>query len=188
MHSRAIDDLRYIRETMRRAGSFTSVPGWGGVLMGVCAVVAMAIAAQVATEKDWFFTWVAAAFIALLLGGWAMDRKAVANKESLLSGPGRKFAFALMPALVAGTVMSVALYHYRIFHLLPGIWLLMYGTGIVSAGAHSVRIVPVMGLFFVGLGTLALFAPAQWGNWFMGLGFGGLHIAFGMHIARKYGG
>lgn len=188
LHSRALDDLRYIRQTMTRAGAFTAVPGWGGVVMGVVALVAMVVAAFTESDGAWFLTWMVAALAAVLTGGWAMDRKAAANNEPLLRGPGRNFAFALLPPLTVGAFLSIVLYRNGIVDLLPGVWLLLYGTGVVAAGAFSVRIVPVMGLSFMTLGALALFVPAAWGNALLGLGFGGLHIVFGLLIARKYGG
>jgi threonine/homoserine/homoserine lactone efflux protein len=67
-------------------------------------------------------------------------------------------------------------------------WLLLYGTAVVAGGAFSVQIVPVMGLCFMAAGVLALFSPTAWCQWIMGAAFGGLHIAFGIPIARRHGG
>ena len=71
---------------------------------------------------------------------------------------------------------------------IAGVWLLLYGTGVVTGGAFSIRIVPLMGLCFMVLGAVALFCPPNWGNAFLASGFGGLHILFGAVIASKYGG
>jgi hypothetical protein len=74
------------------------------------------------------------------------------------------------------------------YQLMPGIWLLLYGAGVVTGGAYSIKLVPVMGGCFMALGTLAFLAAPRWGVPFMAAGFGGLHIVFGLIIARKYGG
>ncbi|MBI3427053.1 MAG: hypothetical protein HY011_29340 [Acidobacteria bacterium] len=183
-----MDNLRFIRETMERATSFTAVPGWGGVFIGMTALAATAVAVQQRTTRAWLLTWLVEALLALAVGGWAMQHKARAAESTVLSGPGRKFALSLLPPLLAGALLSVVLYRAHVFFALPGLWLLMYGTGVVTGGAFSVRIVPVMGLCFMALGIVALTAPAAYGNWFMAAGFGGLHIIFGIIIARRYGG
>jgi hypothetical protein len=107
---------------------------------------------------------------------------------SLLSGPGRKFALSLSPPLVAGALLTAVLYRAQVVELIPGMWLLLYGVGIVTGGAFSVKIVPVMGLGFMLVGAAALFCPAAWGNSLMAAGFGGLHLIFGIIIARRHGG
>jgi hypothetical protein len=188
LHDRAIANLRFIRETMERASSFTAVPGWGGVLMGATALAATFIAAQQASRNLWLATWVVEALLAFVIGGWAMDRKARRVETPLLSGPGRKFALSYSPPILVGALLTVVLYQAGLVNVLPGVWLLLYGTGVVTGGAFSVRIVPVMGLCFMLLGAIALFAPASWRNYLMAAGFGGLHIIFGIIIARRHGG
>jgi len=188
LHDRAMDNLRYIRETMERASAFTAVPGWGQVAIGVSALAATYVAARQPTARAWLGVWVAEALISLLIAGWLMDRKARALGTPLLSGPGRKVAFSLSPPMIVGALLTVVLFQAGLTKTIPAIWLLLYGTGVVTGGMFSVSVVPVMGLCFMVLGGVALFAPADWGNWLMAAGFGGLHIIFGTIIARKYGG
>lgn len=188
LHERAMDNLRYIRETMERATSFTAISGWGLVTIGFSALAASSISAQQKTFQGWLAVWVAAALIALLIAGWSMDRKARAAKMPLLSGPGRKVAFSISPPLFAGAIVTVVLYRAGLTNAIPGLWLLLYGTGVITGGMFSVSAVPIMGLCFMTLGAAAFLAPAGVANWFMAAGFGGLHIVFGVIIARRYGG
>lgn len=188
LHARAMDNLRYIRETMERASYFTAVPGWGQVAIGSTALIAAYIAWRQSTATAWLETWIAEGVISLLIAGWSMDRKARALQVPLLSGPGRKVAFSLTPPIFVGGLLTVVLYRQGSIGIIPGVWLLLYGTGVVTGGMFSVRVVPVMGLCFMLLGAVALFCPAGWGNLFMAAGFGGLHLVFGVIIARRHGG
>ena len=188
LHERAMDNLHYIRSTMERAGSFTAVPGWGHVGMGLAALIAAHLAAHQPTHLSWLATWLGTAAIAAAIGLATMHRKAHTANLSLISGVGRKFMLSLCPPMLAGVPLTLVFYRFGAVDSLPGLWLLLYGTGIVTAGAFSIRIVPMMGLCFTTLGILALFTPPSWGNTFMAAGFGGLHIIFGMVIARRYGG
>lgn len=188
LHGRAMDNLRFIRETMERASSFTAVPGWGGVAIGVTALIAALVAIGIPDEHEWMYVWACELPLALLIGGWTMKRKAGVAQLKLLSAPGRKFTLSLTPPLVAGAFLSVALAREGAFNSLPGMWMLLYGAGVVTGGAFSVRVVPVMGLCFMALGALTLFVPITWGNFMMAAGFGGLHIIFGTIIARRHGG
>ena len=188
LHDRAMDNLRFIRETMERAGSFTAVPGWGQVGVGVTAFGAAVLAARQSSVELWLATWLAEAVVALVIGGWALARKAYAANDPILSGPARRVGLSFLPPMVAAGLLTIALYSAGQWQALPAIWLLMYGVGVATAGAFSVRVVPVMGLCFMLLGSVALFGPAAWGNWCMAAGFGGLHMVFGGLIAWKYGG
>lgn len=188
LHARAMDNLRFIRETMESAASFTAVSGWGLCIIGCTALVATRIASQQQTPRAWLITWFVEATLSLLISGLAMSRKARAAETPLLSRPGRKLALNFSPSIFVGALLTIALFRAKQFDIIPAMWLLLYGAGIVTGGAFSVQIVPVMGLSFMLLGTLALFSPATWANALMAVGFGGLHIIFGILIARRHGG
>ena len=185
---RAMDNLRYIRETMERATPFTGISGRGEMAIGVTALVASAIAARQPNFKLWVYTWLTEGLISRLIAGWSMDRKARAAQTPLFYGSGRKALFSLAPSVIAGGLLTLVLARAGQVDTIPGMWLLLYGTGVITGGMFSVRAVPVMGLCFMALGAIALFSPATWTNWFMAIGFGGLHLFFGAIIVRRYGG
>jgi hypothetical protein len=184
----ARDNLRFIRETMERAGSFTAVPGWGGIAMGITAIGAAVIASHQTSPFDWFATWIIEAAVAVAIAIWTTVSKARLAGTALLSGPGRRFVYSFVPPLFAGALLTLLLARSGSIGAIAGVWLLLYGTGVVTGGAFSIRVVPLMGLCFMVLGTVALFCPASWGNLLLAVGFGGFHIVFGAIIARNYGG
>jgi len=173
---------------MERAAEFTAVPGWGGVAMGITALAAALLASRQSTPRGWVAVWLAEAFVAVAIAAPAAATKARRANSSLFSGPGRKFVLSFAPPIVVGAFLTVALFQAGAFAFLPGVWMLLYGTAIVTGGAFSVRAVPIMGLCLMGLGPAALFAPAHWGNLFMAAGFGAVQIGFGAWIALRHGG
>lgn len=185
---RALDNLAFIRETMERSASFTAIPGYGGALMGVTAFGAAIIAHNQANIRGWLITWLIEAFLAFGIGMFAMWQKAKNNGDSLSSAPSRKFAFGFVPPIIAGIVLTALLYFKGLFAFMPTVWLTLYGTAVVTGGAYSVRIVPIVGWIFVALGLVSAFVDTSYGNILMALGFGVLHVVFGLVVARKYGG
>ena len=184
---RALDDLCYIRETMERSSAFTATSGGGQILMGTTAIAAAAIAARQPTPGKWLAVWIAEAAFAVTIALVAMSRKARRAGLPLTSGPGRKFALGFLPCLVVAILLTIAFAHLGLTPLMPALWLLLYGAGVITGGAFSIPLLPAMGTSFLAVGTLTLFIPAR-GDAFMALGFGGLHILFGFLIARKHGG
>lgn len=184
----ARENLQFIRQTMERAGSFTAVPGWGGVALGITALGAAFVASQQSTRDEWFVVWLIEAAVAIAIAGWSALAKARRAHDSLLSGPARKFALSFVPPVFVGGILTYVLFHAGVVAAVPATWLLLYGTGVVTGGAFSIRAVPFMGLCFMVLGTVAFFCPASWSNALLGIGFGGFHIIFGAIIARNYGG
>jgi len=189
IHAHAIDNIRFIRDTMSRATQFTALPGWGGVLMGVTALVTAAVSGPPDDSLRWVLIWLADACVAAAIALGAMAMKARRAGTPLTSAaPAHRFALAYLPPLVAGIVLTPVFVLGGLMARLPGCWLLLYGAAAATGGAFSIRIVPILGLCFMALGVVAFAVPAAWGHWFMAAGFGGLHIGFGLVIARKYGG
>jgi hypothetical protein len=188
LHERAMEDLRFIRRTMERAGSFTAVPGWGGVAIGVTGVAAAALAAGQPTPGRWLAVWLVTAAVATLIALGTIALKARRARVPLSTGPGRKFLLSFLPPVGAAAALTAALVAHGATSLLPGLWLVSYGAAVVTAGTFSVRAIPLMGVAFMAVGAAALATPAAWGDAWLAAGFGGLHIGFGLLIARRHGG
>jgi hypothetical protein len=184
---KAADNLRFIRDTMERAGSFTAVPGWGGVLIGSTAMAAGALA-QGRTPELQFRIWLIESVVALLAGFITVQVKSRRLSQSLQSSPARRALLSFAAPLLAGAALTAYLFQHAMLPVLPGLWLLLYGTAVVTGGAFSVRIVPLMGVCFMALGVAAFLSPPALGNLFLALGFGLLHVVFGIVIARRHGG
>ncbi len=188
LEAHAMDNLRYIRETMERAGAFTAVPGLGGIAMGATALIAAVVASRQASREGWLLVWMIEGVLATAIGALGVVRKARVAHLSLTSAPARKFMFSFVPPLIVGAILTFGVLRAGLVSTLPGIWLLLYGTAVLAGGAFSVPVIPIMGTCFMLEGALAIFAPIEWADALLAAGFGGLHILFGGIIARRYGG
>jgi hypothetical protein len=185
---RAIDNLKFIRETMERSTVFTSVPGYGGIFMGVTAVAAAYIANNQPYIRSWLTVWLTEAFLAFAIGLFALWQKSRISKTSLLSTPAKKLVMNSLPPMLCGVFITLGLWRFGHFEMMIPVWIICYGAAVVCGGAFSVKVVPVMGWCFIAFGAIAFFLPAGFGNTMMGLSFGVLHIVFGFIIGRKFGG
>ena len=181
----ALAHLRYIRDTIEAAGSFTSVPGLGCIAMGAVAFAAAAL--------EWNFglsrltVWLAAAPIAAALAVVFMLRKSRRQGFRLSRAAARRFFGTLTPALVAGALLTVALVRAGNLELVPGVWLLLYGAGLAAGGFFSLPCVSIAGAAFMALGTAALLWPAA-ATALLAAGFGAVHVALGAAIWRRHDG
>ena len=190
LHEHAENNIRYIRDAMERASAFTSIPGWGGLIIGFTAMAAAGFA-QMFTRTNvwiWLAIWLSEAVIAGVIAAVTMFRKARRSNVSLVSRTSRRFFVAYFAPVIAGAVLTYVLARVGTLAVLPAVWLLLYGVSFVSCGAFSIRLVPVMGLCYMALGIIAAIVPLSAGNILLGAGFGGLHVIFGFLIARNYGG
>lgn len=186
--SQASDNLTFIRSTMERSSTFTAVPGVGGVVMGAVGLIAAVVAATQPTPDRWLLTWLAAAFVAALVELVAMTRKAHRAGLTLTGKNARRFALGIAAPLIAGAAITYELWAVRSFTVMAPTWLLLYGAGVLTGGMFSVPVVRAIGICFMITGIAAMVTPSEWSNIWLGVGFGGLHIAFGSYIAKKHGG
>jgi hypothetical protein len=200
LHDRALQDLSFIRRTMEGASSFTDVPGWGLAIIGATAVLAAVVAESQPSAGRWMAVWMVEALGAVVIGGamtWRkMRQRGHTDDAPILSVPARKFLLGFWPAMLAGAVLTFALVDVQemwraqsvVPQVLPGLWLLLYGVSVTTAGAFSVRAVPLMGIGLMVLGVLALFLNQLPDGLMLALGFGVWQIGFGVWIARRHGG
>ncbi len=188
MSGRAADNLRYIRQTMERSATFTSIPGAGGAGMGVVAITAAVVAARQPSADRWLGTWLVAAAVAAVCGLVAMSRKARRSGMNLTGTNARRFALGMAAPFVAGAAITYELWVVRNFAVMAPAWLLLYGAGVLTGGIFSVPVVRAIGICFMALGIAAIATPPEWGNLWLAIGFGGLHVVFGGYIFKKHGG
>ena len=188
IHEHALSNLRYIREAMERASAFTSIPGWGGVGVGLTAIATAVLTHPFAGTRRWLLAWLGCAVVSAVIASIAMFRKARRANVSFSGAPARRFFSSYFAPIAAGAALTYVLGHAGLYAVLPPAWLLLYGTSFISSGAFSIPVVPVMGVCYMVLGVLACFVPVSVGNLLLGAGFGGLHVVFGVVIARRYGG
>jgi hypothetical protein len=188
IHEQATANLRFIRGAMERAEKVSAASGAAAMAMGGIAVVSMAVAASIPSVRGQLTVWIAAAFAALAAGSIGSWIKARRNDLVLLGDPGRRFLLCLIPPLAAGAVLSMALWATPQVTLLPVIWMLLYGCGVLAAGTYAAPPVMHMGGCFILAGLFAHALPASLGNVLLGATFGGLHLVFGYQVYRHHGG
>jgi len=188
MHGHAADHLAFIRRTMERAGTFTAISGKGQIAIGVVGLTAAVAAGGQAGPGRWLAVWLGAAPAAVVIGWLGLAFKARRTGAPLMAGPGRRFALGFAPPVLAGAVLTAALWRVQAWDAVPPTWLLLYGAGVVAGGSLSVPPVPAMGACFMALGIVGFVVPGAWGGWLLAAGFGLLHIGFGVLIMVRHGG
>jgi hypothetical protein len=187
IESRALGTLDYIRASIESSSSM-DVPGMAGIVMGSIGVVAAIVVSLPRWAPHWLAIWLAAAAAAFVLGGALVARQIASRGRSRYLGPARKFMLCLCPSLLAGAVLTVVFATSGMTGVIPGMWLLLYGCAVLSAStvtaAGIARLICIMGILFVVLGSMTFALPAAAHTPVLGLGFGVLHILFGILIGR----
>jgi hypothetical protein len=188
IESRALGTLAYIRASIDSSSSM-DVPGMAGIVMGIIGVLAAIIVSVPRWSNQWLGIWLLAAAVALMLGSGLVARQYLRRGHTRYFGPARKFLLCLCPALFAGAVLTGVSWRAGVTSVIPGTWLLLYGCAVLSASTVTIagisRLIGVMGTLFVILGLSTFILPGAARTIMLGLGFGALHIIFGMLIGRS---
>jgi hypothetical protein len=188
IESRALGTLAYIRASIDSSSSM-DVPGMAGIVMGIIGVLAAIVVSLPQLAPHWLGIWLFAAALALLLGGALVARQIAQRGHTRYLGPARKFLLCLCPALLAGAVLTWVLWAAGETHVIPGMWLLLYGCAVLSASTVTItgiaRLIGIMGVLFAALGSMTFALPTVAHTAMLGLGFGVLHIIFGILIGRS---
>lgn len=196
--------MQEIQRIMERATLFTLLPGMpaivGGLLVwAACAVsyatlrsldfaalIALAPAGQAALCGMWCLVGV----IGVLTEVIATSRAAAKQQLAPTDRPMRVAAFSLTPSVIVALVLTLKFLvspeprAEEIRYLVP-IWMMLYGTGVYTAGLFSVRPPRVLGLTFLALGIVALLCFPEYGVLSAAPSFGLLHIVFGIYILQQ---
>lgn len=193
-----LDDLQEIRSIMQKSSRFISLNGLSGVLAGSYALIGAAYAYWLVEEKSkgvlvlgstifWQCLGILAtvAILSVGTGIWLTTRKAKKNRESIWDAKTRSLlGHMLVPLLAGGLYICISLWQGR-YGQSGALMLLFYGFSLVSASKFTLGYIKYLGLSEIVLGLLSVSLPG-YGFWFWVLGFGVLHIVYGIAMYFKY--
>src|SRR5437868_13942913 len=104
IHARAMDNLRFIRETIKTTTTFTAGSGWGTVIIGATAIVAAGLSAMTDSATRWVFIWLCEAGLSVLISVYTMALKARRAQQPLWSVAARKILFSFAPPMAVGAL------------------------------------------------------------------------------------
>lgn len=195
-----LEDLREIRQMMRKSTLFLSLSGLSGVLAGVYALMGAAgvyVLLQhhynyypyVYIESKTFKAIIAialAVLVASILTAYLFSvRKAKRNGESLVTPTAKRALYNFMIPLFTGGLLSVLLIKNEYYGLLAPMTLIFYGLTCVNVSKYTFGDVHYLGITEIILGLLAVYFPG-YGLLFWTLGFGVCHILYGGIMHFKY--
>jgi len=183
MDAHAQATLRHIRSSMD-AATLVVTPGSAGIAIGLVGVVTALLAAG-PWRAHWLLIWIAAAPLAGSIGGTIMARQQRIQGRTLFGPSGRRFVLCLAPALLAGAVLTAVSVQDSNLRVVPGTWLLLYGSAVMAASATTIPLVSWLGGLFLLFGIAALLSPASAHNLILGASFGGLHLLFGAYLVGR---
>lgn len=192
-----IRDIAEIRTMMERSSKFLSLYGGAGILAGIYALLGAFLAHSVLnfnpdqvnydTPNAGMIILLGLAVLALALGSAILlsFRKAQRRGEKIWNTVSKRLLAHMAPPLVAGGLLILILIAKGLVGLIAPLSLIFYGIALYNAGIYTYGEVKALGLFQVLLGLLGCFF-IEYGLFLWALGFGILHIFYGIYLHYKY--
>jgi len=196
--------MEEIQRIMERATLWTLLPGAAALVGGILVLAGCAVSVAMIRSLDFAqmlsltlngqivfcVMWFAIGLIGLVLEVALTARAAKRMELSPTVRSARVAAFSMTPSVIVAMVLTVKFLipleprPEEIQYIVP-VWMMLYGTGVYTAGLFSIRPPRVLGLAFICMGVAALLAFQEYGVVSAALSFGLLHIIFGLYILRK---
>lgn len=196
--------MREIQRIMERATLFTLLPGTAALVGGLAVLAGCAASYALLQGPDLaailqlsgtargglYAMWIAIAAGSVLLNVILTMRSAAAAGFAAIGRPAQVAAFSLTPSIAVALVMTIKVLlatapRAEDVQAIAPIWMMLYGTGVYTAGLFSIRPPRILGLAFIAMGVVALFAFPAWGIAAVALSFGLLHVVFGLYVLQK---
>jgi hypothetical protein len=193
-------DITEIRSMMERSTKFLSLSGLAGILAGIYALAGAFISYQVldfnpddltvrnTTESTLWKVVILALIVLILALGTAIYlswQKAHKNGEKFWNATTRRVISAMAVPLVAGGLLTLALMLKGLTGLMAPFTLIFYGLALYNTSKFTYDEVKTMGLIEIALGLISAYYVG-FGLICWALGFGVVHIIYGIYLHYKY--
>lgn len=188
----AAQNLESIRILMERTGRYSNFSAVSAATAGTLAIAAAAVCRWREISFDVPHPWwklialwaavFAVAFLQNLFWTWVHARR---RGERVWTHLTRAMTMAVLPGFFTGGVLTGFAIVERRLDMLPGIWMLMYGTAVLGAALFAGRNLKIFGALFLLMGAFTIHWR-QYGVEMMAASFGLLHLGLGLLIAWKF--
>lgn len=197
-----IDDIKEIRKIMDRSTRFLSLSGMSGITSGIIALIGAFMAYTTIYDGQDYFQYrkallnsdsltslliiaLATLSLSILCAYFFTTRRAKKNNEALLDEQAKRMLLNMAIPLLAGGVLSLIFISKGFVGLAAPLTLIFYGLALVSGSTYTMDEMRSLGLLEIGLGLLSSYFIG-YGLIFWAIGFGGLHIIYGIVMHYKY--
>lgn len=198
-----LEDLHDIKSIMDRSSRFISLSGMSGIIAGVLALIGAYLAYLTVYEGQSYLSYrralltsesvltligLATGLLVLAIGSgiFFTHRKASRNNQKLWNKQAQLLLLNLLIPLASGGILCLILLSQGFIGLIAPLTLLFYGLGLVNASKYTLSEIRSLGIIEIGLGLFGCYYVG-FGLILWAVGFGILHIAYGILMHVKYG-